>query len=209
MDLLKEIMQAPGSVWNKSTIKNLVNQAEMQKTHQRVKSGVRNNEVPLKDPNYSYYINDRGDLRYEEEEGVDIDLDTDVDSEQNFDDSEFADVTPEEIDDMYGDEEVDGDEWAEELDDEDQIDDPDYQGFIRTVPNAHLVFKRQQPDGTFNELWIYNIGNDFRKELEIRKGILAGTDIPLNKMKSPDGGQMYELWTAGNAQLMHITGIPS
>lgn len=206
MDLLKEIMQVPGSVWDKSTIKKLVGQTEMQKMHRRVKSGVRNDEVPLDDPNYAYYVKDRGDLRYEEEEDVDLDLDIDAD---DVDDSEFVDVSPEEIDDMYGEEETDGDEWAEEVADQDDIDDPDYQGFIRTVPDAHLVYKRQQPDGTFNELWVYNIGNDFRKELEIRKGILAGTDIPLNKMKSPDGGQQYELWTAGNAQMMFITGVPS
>jgi hypothetical protein len=88
-------------------------------------------------------------------------------------------------------------------------DDPDYQGSIRTIPNAHLVHKRQQEDGTFDELWIYNIADDFKKELKIRRAILAGTDIPINKMKSPDGSQTYELWTVGNGQMLMIRGLPN
>ena len=96
-----------------------------------------------------------------------------------------------------------GDEEAPESDD------PDRQGLIRVVPGAHLVYKRADEEGTFEELWIYNTSDKFDDELETRRAILAGTDIEMNKMKSKDGSQSYELWNAGNAQLLKITGLPS
>lgn len=108
--------------------------------------------------------------------------------------------------------EVDSDEVRDEVGGEgegDEWDDPDKQGVIRTIPNTHLVYKRQQEDGTFDELWHYNIADDFKKELKIRRAILAGTDIPINKMKSPDGSQTYELWTIGNGQMLKIQGLPN
>lgn len=92
---------------------------------------------------------------------------------------------------------------------DDEWDDDDLQGVLRTVPNSHLVYKRQQEDGTFDELWHYNIGDDFKKELKIRRAVLAGTDIPINKMKSPDGSQTYELWTVGNGQMLKVQGLPN
>lgn len=85
--------------------------------------------------------------------------------------------------------------------------DPNRQGVIRTVPNAHLVYKRTTPDGTFEELWIYNTGGSMQDELNIRRNILAGTDIPKNKVKSPDGKQHYDVWTIGNAQILNIHGL--
>lgn len=86
--------------------------------------------------------------------------------------------------------------------------DPDKAGAIRTVKKAHLVFKRQTEDGTFEELWTYNVGT-LKDELAIRKSILAGTDIPVGKSSSPDGTQEYTVWSAGNAELLHITGLPN
>lgn len=82
-------------------------------------------------------------------------------------------------------------------------------GVIRTVPNAHLIYKQQSEDGTFEELWIYNTGNEFKDELKIRREILAGTDIPPKKTKSPDGSQSYMLTSLGNAQFVHIKGLPN
>ena len=87
--------------------------------------------------------------------------------------------------------------------------DPDRQGVIRTVPNAHLVYKRQTEEGTYDELWIYNTGADMKDELEIRRHILAGTDIPTNRTKSDDGTQIYTLTSMGNAQYLHIRGLPN
>ena len=86
--------------------------------------------------------------------------------------------------------------------------DPDRQGAIRVIKNAHLVYKRQQEDGTFEEMWIYKIGDDFASEIDVRNDILAGTDIPPNKTKSPDGSQQYTLSTMGDAQILQITGLP-
>lgn len=84
--------------------------------------------------------------------------------------------------------------------------DPNRQGLIRTVKGAHLVYKRQGEDGTFEELWIYNIST-LQDELTIRKAILSGTDIPTNKSSSPDGSQQYAMWCAGNAEMLLITGL--
>ena len=91
----------------------------------------------------------------------------------------------------------------------DEVEDENLAGTIRTIPNAHLVFKRTQEDGTFDELWHYNVGQDFKSELKIRRAILAGTDIPINKMKSPDGSQTYELWTIGNGHMLKVQGLPN
>jgi len=87
--------------------------------------------------------------------------------------------------------------------------DPHRQGVIRTVQGAHLVFKRQADDGSFEELWIYKEGEKFQDELGIRHDILAGTDIPINKTQSPDGSQKAETWSAGDVQYLSITGLPN
>lgn len=86
-------------------------------------------------------------------------------------------------------------------------DDPNKQGIIRTVDNAHLVYKRQAENGTYDELWTYNVGDGINDELTIRRAILAGTDIPQNKTQSDDGSQSYTLTTMGNAQILHIAGL--
>lgn len=91
----------------------------------------------------------------------------------------------------------------------DEPEDPNKQGIIRTVDGAHLVYKRQTEDGTYEELWIYNIDNTLSTELEIKQAILAGTDIPSNKTESEDGYQSYTLTTLGNAQLLHLSGMPN
>ncbi len=88
-------------------------------------------------------------------------------------------------------------------------DEPDRAGLIRVVDNAHLIYKRQAENGTFEELWIYNIHSDTNDELEIRRAILSGTDIPVKKTKSPDGVQSYTSTTLGNAQLLKISGLPN
>ena len=82
-------------------------------------------------------------------------------------------------------------------------------GVIRYVDNAHLVYKRRNEEGTFDELWLYNVSNDMKDELVVRRAILAGTDISKNKTRSEDGNQNYNLTTLGNAQYLHITGLPN
>ena len=95
--------------------------------------------------------------------------------------------------------------------DEFQIeDDPDRQGNVHYVKSAHLVYRREQEDGTFEELWIYNVGDEAeRKAEEIIRDILAGTDIDDTQIRSEDGAQEYTLWTIGNAQMLKITGLPA
>lgn len=100
----------------------------------------------------------------------------------------------------------------EPLPDDQELEEPensDRAGFIRVVDNAHLVYKRQTENGTFEELWIYNILTNTNDELEIRRDILAGTDIPIKKTKSADGVQSYTSTTMGNAQLLRISGLPN
>jgi len=89
----------------------------------------------------------------------------------------------------------------------------DQQGQVRHVKAAHLVYKAQEDDGTWTELWHYNIGEpgqneQVRSDQQIRDDILAGTDIPKNQITSEDGSQQYSLWTAGNAQMMQVKGLP-
>jgi hypothetical protein len=96
-----------------------------------------------------------------------------------------------------------------ELDDDiPESDDPDRQGVIRVVKKSHLVYKRQNTEGTYDELWVYNIDGDISNELDIRRDILAGTDIPTNKTQSDDGSQKYTLATLGNAQILSIQSLP-
>lgn len=83
------------------------------------------------------------------------------------------------------------------------------QGIIRTVDSAHLIYKKQSPDGKFEELWVYNIGKYPNTGLSTRKDILSGTDIPPLKTSSPDGSQEYTVTTIGNAQILHIKGLPN
>ena len=87
--------------------------------------------------------------------------------------------------------------------------DDNYQGNIRTVAGADLVYKRKTEDGNFEELWIYTVGNDIRKETQIRKAILAGTDIVPSQRESEDGEQRSETTTLGNVQYLKINGIPN
>lgn len=81
----------------------------------------------------------------------------------------------------------------------------------RYVKGAHLVYKREIEAGQFEELWIYSIDpntSDPQTNTPL-KAIIAGTDIPENGTRSEDGTQSYALWTAGNAQFVHIKGLPN
>jgi len=97
----------------------------------------------------------------------------------------------------------------QQQDDEDLEEPEERDGIIRTVPDAHLVYKKQSEDGSFEELWIYNTDDTLGSDLKIRHDILAGTDIPPKKTKSPDGTQSYTLTNLGNAQYLHIKGLPN
>jgi len=92
---------------------------------------------------------------------------------------------------------------------EDKKENPDKQGVIRNIKNAHLIYKRQDVDGTYIELWAYDIQKGLQDEFNIRNAILNGTDIDHKTGSSPDNVQRYELWTSNNRQFMQITGLPN
>lgn len=120
----------------------------------------------------------------------------DEESPFNIDDSEFE-----------GDEPIEG-ESNEVGDANDPNSDPNYQGQIRSVTGANLVYKRQVQDGSYDELWIYSIGKDMVAEFAIRKAILSGTDIDPNTLDSDDGTQRAKSKSIGNIQFISISGLP-
>jgi hypothetical protein len=87
--------------------------------------------------------------------------------------------------------------------------DQNFQGIIRTVKGACLVYKRRNEDGNYEELWIYNVGTRFDDSMQIRKAILAGTDIDTNDTQSEDGTQEATTYSIGNVQYLNIQGLPN
>lgn len=120
--------------------------------------------------------------------------------ENNYMDDFSEDDTNKSNEDMYSDDDI-------STNNDNQ--DPDRQGNVRYVPGAHLVCRRQVDDGTYEELWIYNIDqkNSSRSD-KIIKNILKGTDIPENEISSDDGSQDYVAWTVGNVQMIKVRGLP-
>jgi hypothetical protein len=127
-----------------------------------------------------------------------------IDSDSELDEYEALAGDESESEDASLTGEEDGDEFGEE--------DPeasDYQGMIRTVKGAYLVYKRLNDSGEYDELWIYNIGNDMKAESNIRRAILSGTDIPPNRESSADGVQKATSYSVGNVQFIEVTGLPN
>lgn len=87
--------------------------------------------------------------------------------------------------------------------------DPDRQGLIRTIPGAHLIYKREGHNGTFTEMWMYQVGPNHRTEEKVRSAILDGTDIDQRLGASVSGEQSYEIWTCNDRQIMKISGLPN
>ncbi len=127
----------------------------------------------------------------ESEDDINFDLDS-YELEDEAEQEDFDDMSQEDADDITGEGEDDG----------------DFQGEIRTVRGANLVFKRKMDDGNYEELWIYNIGNDIKRETQIRRAILAGTDVDPGAQESKDGTQRADTTSAGNVQFLHIVGLP-
>lgn len=143
-----------------------------------------------------------------DDENVDPELE--FDEEPNPDDEDVEGLNFEDDDDLgeFDDENTDLDSLEgdpEEVPEEEQ--DPDRAGVIRYVKGAHLVYKREQEDGTYEEMWIYNSG-EFKKDMDVKKAIVAGTDIPPNSTRSHDGSQELKMWSAGNADIIVIKGLP-
>lgn len=132
-----------------------------------------------------------------------LDLDDELGGLSDDETEEFPDGEEESF---FDDGQMTGDESALDKSPEE---DPDFQGNIRTVAGANLVYKRKGEDGNYEELWIYNVGNDIRQEMQIRRAILAGTDIVPTQTESDDGTQHAETYTLGNVQYLKITGLPN
>ncbi len=155
---------------------------------------------------------DRYGSNLDDEPAGDIDpneIPTDVENAEGeadtLDDVDPADAEQADIDGLDQD-------TADALPDSDFTDaeegDQDFQGNIRTVRGANLVFKRKTEDGNFEELWVYNVGNDMKRETQIRRAILSGTDIDPTSQQSNDGNQYAETSSMGNVQFLHIVGLP-
>jgi len=158
---------------------------------------------------------DQEDDEFDEDEHEDEDDsfpgdDEDEHEDDEFDDDEFDDDESFTGDDEHNDDEFDEDETDDKLDQvvNKATENPDRQGVIRNVPGAHLVYKRQSPDGTYEELWVYSV-DDMQKGVSIRRSILAGTDIKVNKTSSESDEQHYVVWSVGNGECLNIKGLPN
>jgi len=140
------------------------------------------------------------------QEPADEEDDQDVEAFANSFDDDFAtDDVPVGDD---GSEQEDTDGLAPDNgDDASNSQDPNYQGMIRTVRGAYLVYKRKESNGTYEEVWLYNVGKDLQKETAIRRAILSGTDIDPNTHASDNGEQKAKTWTTGNVQYLTISGL--
>jgi len=96
----------------------------------------------------------------------------------------------------------------DDMDPDGQAEESKFDGVVRSIRGASLVSKKQQPDETFTEVWIYNVGKRFSDEANIRKGIMAATDIDPTKNFSEDGAQEAVIVSVGNVQYLTLTGIP-
>lgn len=163
-------------------------------------------DIP-KEPEQSEDDDLEGDMSLDGEDGMDPELDGEEqpegDDQGEGDFSEFDDLLDDE---ESGDEDMPPEEGEGDPEQQEQGD-PNRAGVIRHVKGAHLVYKREMEDGTYEELYIFNSG-EFRRDMDTKKAILAGTDIPKNATQSPDGSQVSDTWSAGNCTLVRITGIP-
>lgn len=103
----------------------------------------------------------------------------------------------------------DADVQPDEYDDQASAEDSNFQGDIREIPGARLVYKRKNETGTYDEMWVYVMSKSMRDENNIKQSILSGTDVEPNSQQSPDGKQSYSMWTIGNRQMIKVSGLPT
>lgn len=166
-------------------------------------TGSKSEDVDFKDISQDFSSEDSLDM----ESGTGDDFSNEDDPEEGSEDFSFDD------DGDDSDIEKEGEDFFDEDGDEfnDEEGEPDRQGDVRYVKGAHLVFRREDPEeGTFEELWIFNTGKEAeRKSDSILRDILAGTEIDPSQIRSEDGTQTYSAWSVGNAQMVHVKGLPS
>lgn len=160
-----------------------------------------NHEYDLMDPSYN-------NVNYKKDDWPIEDSDEDnTENDRNSEESQFSDEDVDVIN--NGESNLDKSEYNQDDRQEKTFNDEKFKGLIRTVAGANLVFKKEENNGNYNELWIYNIGDDSFKESKIRKAILAGTDINADLMSSDDEKQKAQTYTIGNIQFLEITGLPN
>ena len=159
----------------------------------KAKHYIKSSEYPLADEIKSWFDPTTVDAPITRLKTTDIPDDQVSDTEQNPS--------------LFGqdDESQSGDEFG--MGGEDENKSEDFQGLIRTIRGACLVFKRKSQNGTFDELWVYNVGDNLKQETVIRKAILAGTDVDPNTQMSDDGTQKAKTYTVGNVQFLNISGL--
>lgn len=175
-------------------------------------------EDPLAKIRAEFDLNDQFSISDEDFDDIDnISPIIDKNMQDNFEEPEDEQFQDELNDDPLNDETLDNPEEINDLDDNldageeepENQEDPNFQGIIRTVKGANLVYKRKNTTDSFDELWVMNIGNDMKKESLTKRAILAGTDVDSVSGQSPDGKQEMELWSCGNIQFISLTNIPS
>jgi len=162
-------------------------------------------------------------LMQPDEEDFDDELDNVFDQGVDDDFDNYFDLDDEEGEFEEGEDDLDGDpddeldmgeedeeDFDDDLDDDlDESDVPQYDGIVRSVKGAYLVSRKQQPDQTFTEVWIYNTDRKYENEANTRKAILAGTDIDPKTSVSEDKSQKAIYKSIGNVQFLTIVGLPN
>ena len=142
---------------------------------------------------------------------VDYTRETDdaTDDQNTADDQQLGDEQGDEFTDT--DQQPQDDEFSD--DGEEQQGDPDRQGDIRTVPDAHLVYKRKNENNLYDELWIFKINQHDTWTMKTYDAIMAGTDIPKGSTSSDDDTQSVERWEVGDPKntlvFVNIKGLTS
>ena len=178
------------------TFKNYL--TKNKKNMKNMKKGSLNNMNPWKWGGFNY----SNDSESEGHEGASVGGEDEEVSSTEHPEDELRSKSKESVNTNPGEEQNTSEQDTKEQD-------PDKQGLIRAVKGAKLVYKRETNEGTFEELWIYQIDVQQNNENDIRKEILSGTDIPVDGVSSEDGEQTYSVWTVGNAQLVKIEGLPN
>lgn len=81
-----------------------------------------------------------------------------------------------------------------------------YEGELRHVKGAKLLWKIKDDDGSYTERWMYHARN-LEELIDGKRRILVGTDIHPSKNRSPDGSQSFAVEQYGEIVWMTITGV--
>lgn len=169
------------------------------------------NNDPDSDDDFDVEAGDDIDFGLEDEFSLDDDFeddDFDIDSEFSDSDEDFSfGDEGDDTDFMDFDDDLGGSDGELSFDEESEQD-PNRQGMIRNVRGAYMVYKKMSSNNSYEELWVYNLG-DVKYQTKIRNAILSGTDIDPIDMRSPDNDQTATIWSKGNVQFLHINGLPN